>query len=956
MRIVFKVLSLLFLLITAGQLNAQDIYNIDPKYPVHSLDDFLQVIKDSTHVYTIEDISKDTSLVFTALNEHSKFLDFSSAYWSKIKLKSATKLKGWTLNLEDRRFNNIAWVRGNGKVDVYAIVDGKLLFHKKTGADYKKSERDIKEKWILNRVDIEIPKDKIVTLIIRVQGNSFGMFPYFNTSLRNAEFQNYHPLFAFHTSFNIFLFGVTFIIFLYHFLQFLYLRQSIFFWFSLWVFLCMITQAMTVGLDTELLLGNVPWFRLPLWLIIPNSSIFFFWFFGRSFIQSKEKFPQLDKFMIALPLLMVLDVVISLVLITFGDSVVFITQVGFHYEFMMLYSIMGLILAVIIAFKRDNLARYFGIGAIIATSFALLGCLWSVRFIRLSFDPFIWSVFLQVITYSFGIAYRQQQLSRKAQEEKLATQLSLSEMQRVKDLDEIKTKFFTNLSHEFRTPLSLILGPLQQVEKTKDANSINNNKSVQISSKAFSMIKRNTERLQSLVDQLLDLSKIESGKLHLNLTKGTLISFIRTLVFSFESMAERRNISFNTSFSSEIDHAFYDKDKLEKIISNLLSNAFKYTPEGGTVTVIVQHDQTHFTVEIIDTGKGIEKEDLKHIFERFYRVHGTEEKGSGIGLALTKELADFHNGQISVTSNKGQGTSFKVRLPYGLKNLPQSILLDAKNEKPEHIQTRSKEENIISNRTVNKVSPIAELPIALVVEDNEDLRVFVSDILNNHYKILLAKDGLQGERMAFEHIPDIIISDVMMPKKDGYQLCHSLKTNSKTSHIPLIMLTAKAGHSNKMEGLTQGADGYLTKPFKEDELLVRMKNFIDGRKKMWEHFKSSDLLIIDDLKLSSIDDLFLQKVVQTIKSNLDNELLSIEDIAKAVGFSRSQLHRKLKALINKSANQLVVEMRLNEAKKMLKNKVGSVSEIAYSVGYSNMSYFTKSFKEKFGILPSKIQD
>ena len=208
--------------------------------------------------------------------------------------------------------------------------------------------------------------------------------------------------------------------------------------------------------------------------------------------------------------------------------------------------------------------------------------------------------------------------------------------------------------------------------------------------------------------------------------------------------------------------------------------------------------------------------------------------------------------------------------------------------------------------------------------------------------------------MAFEHIPDIVISDIMMPKKDGYEVCHSLKVNPKTSHIPIIMLTAKAGQESKIEGLTQGADAYLTKPFDEKELLLRMKNLIDSRKKIWEHFKALDMLLVDNIEVNSIDDKFLQDVFKSIKDNLDNEQFSVEDIARTVGFSRSQLHRKLKALSDRSANQLIVEVRLNEAHRLLKQKAGSVSEIAYTVGYSNLSYFTKSFKEKFGTLPSKV--
>ena len=419
-------------------------------------------------------------------------------------------------------------------------------------------------------------------------------------------------------------------------------------------------------------------------------------------------------------------------------------------------------------------------------------------------------------------------------------------------------------------------------------------------------------------------------------------------------MAERQNISLNTHFSDELDTAYFDKDKLEKIVNNLLSNAFKYTPQGEAVSVNVSHSPQNLLLEISDTGNGMNKKEINRIFDRFYRVEGTEAKGSGIGLALTKELVTLHNGQISVHSEKNRGTTFKVRLPITLEGLPKSIRLDSEavDEKP-----LEKEINHSTPKTNgSSVALKTNEKVVLLVEDNQDLQHFIADILMPHYKVLTANDGLQGERMAFEHIPDLVISDVMMPKKDGYELCSALKHNVKTSHVPIIMLTAKAGQSSKMAGLTQGADAYLTKPFDADELLLRSKNLIAARKKIWEHFKSLDISAVGDLNLSSVGDKFLQKVVKIINENIDNELLSVEDIASKVGFSRAQLHRKLKALTNKSTGQLINEIRLNNAKTMLVKKVGSVSEIAYSVGYSNMSYFTKSFKEKFGVLPSKVSD
>ncbi len=932
------------------QAQNKTIYELDSLYPVHDLKPFLQILPDQG--YEVQELIKDSSLTFLSRSTFPRNLDITTTFWGKISLRSKTELQNWELHFEDPRRRDIAWIRSNGKVDVYAVSEGQVMFHKKTGVDYPKAEREFADNWILNRVRLDIPANLPVTLYIKVENNSFGWFPYINPTLRKPGFTDYHPLFPFSPSFNIFMFGVTFIIFLYHFLQFLYLRQRIFFWFSLWMFLCTSTQAMTIGLDAEYLLGNYPQFRFALWLLIPNSMLFTFWFFGREFINSRTKFPKLDKLMLVPPVVMIFAIISGLILLITGSKPILNAISSYHFIFIILYSALGLIIAVILAFKKDNFARYFGIGAILATCSTLLGGLWSSFIIRVPFDPYIWGMFLQTIAYSFGIAYRQQQLSLKAQKQKLAAKESENEMNRIKDLDEVKTRFFTNLSHEFRTPLTLILGPLNKVE-TDTANS---NSPVVLENKTVTLIKKNALRLQNLVDQLLDLSKLESGKLHLQLTQEGLIAFIRTMVFSFESMAERKNISLNTSFPSEIPGAWYDKDKLEKILSNLLSNALKYTPSGGSVSVIVLDNGGELSIDVIDTGAGIDKGEVHKIFERFYRVEGTEEKGSGIGLALTKELVDLYNGQIRVSSHKGQGTSFKLRLPYSLDLLPKSVETPAEMIIPEPNESEQSSPSVFNNKeqNVQGTLPPTDKPMALVIEDNVDLRDYISDILKDQYTLLTAKDGLQGERMAFEHIPDIIISDVMMPKKDGYEVCHSIKTNIKTSHIPIIMLTAKVGHTNKMEGLTQGADAYLTKPFDEQELLLRMKNLIDARKKIWEHLKSSDLLVLQDLEVSSVDDTFLQKVVSTIKENIDNELLSVEDLGRAVGFSRSQLHRKLKALLNKSANQLIVEIRLNEARRMLEHKAGSVSEIAYSVGYSNMSYFTKSFKEKYGVLPSKV--
>ncbi|MEO0339127.1 MAG: ATP-binding protein [Bacteroidota bacterium] len=947
-----KVQFILIFFLIALACYGQDAYNLDTQYPVHDLMDDLMIVEDSTDQFTLDQILSDTSLKYLPRTSYPKYLDQNDTYWGKIKLNIKGSVEGWTLHLEDTYIGIPAWGKSNGKVDVYALRADQQIWHKKTGVEYPKKDRDPAPNWSLNQIDLsELPVDEAITLVVKVRGNDLGFPPYFNLRARSPQHQHYHQLFEVNNAFNIFMFGVTFITFLYHFLQFLYLRERVFLWFSVWLLFASLTMAMTVGL----LIGSFTQHRFSVWLLIAGSILYAFWFFGRAFVDTKAKYPRLDKFILALAIFILAEIVLTALYVLLFNPPVFATEVGYHYFFLNGYTLINIVLAIILISKKDPFARYFGVGALVGSIALVAGIFWAMQAIRLSFDPFALAMFLQVIIYSFGIAYRRQVLVQQAQLEKLEAQKTYAEMQRIKDLDEIKTRFFANISHEFRTPLSLIAGPLEQAQQNAFRNG--EQQRIQVDWKAFEIIKKNANRLDSLVNQLLELSRLESGKVYLSLKQGGLIAFIRSILFSFESMAEQKNINLNINLPTEDHQAFYDQDKLEKILSNLLSNALKYTPNGGTVTVIVDTNKDRLRIEVSDTGQGISKEEVKHIFERFYRVEGTEEKGSGIGLALTKELVELHQGLINVESQKNMGTTFSIKLPITMEGLPRSIAVRAKeqDQAPKDLAQLSPGTSITPAETLlSSIDQTQSKAVVLLVEDNPDLQYFISEIVQKHYQLLTASDGEQGERMAIEHVPDLIISDVMMPKKDGYQMCNSLKQNPKTSHIPVIMLTAKARQEDKIEGLLQGVDSYLTKPFNGKELLLQIKNLIQTREKMWAHFKSMDMLLTDELDVQSLDDQFLQDVFKTIKANLDNELFGVEDLVYALGFSRSQLHRKLKALINKSANQLIVEIRLNEAHRLLKQKAGTVTEVAFSVGYSNLSYFSKSFKQKFGMLPSKV--
>jgi DNA-binding response OmpR family regulator/anti-sigma regulatory factor (Ser/Thr protein kinase) len=404
---------------------------------------------------------------------------------------------------------------------------------------------------------------------------------------------------------------------------------------------------------------------------------------------------------------------------------------------------------------------------------------------------------------------------------------------------------------------------------------------------------------------------------------------------------------------------------MEKIFTNLLSNAFKFTPEGGKVLVQISNsrfqDPRQLRITIADTGIGIPTEELPRVFDRFYQVDASqtrEHEGSGIGLALTKELVELHHGSISVKSEAGKGTEFTVRFPLGREHLKDDEIVD----RPEGSDVTFRQPEVVpvipsdvAEKPEEKDASVK--PIVLIVEDNADVRAYMREYLVTGYEVQEAHDGSEGIEKAKEIIPDLIISDVMMPKKDGYELCRTLKLDEKTSHIPIILLTAKAGTENKIEGLETGADDYLTKPFDAKELLVRVKNLIDLRQKLRERFgKLLISLSPDQAPVKSVDKTFLDKLRVAIEKNMSREDFTVEELAGEAAMSRAQLHRKLVALTGDSAGDLIRSFRLQRAKEMLENRGGTVAEIAYAVGFSSPAYFTKCFREQFGVVPSDLKN
>lgn len=521
---------------------------------------------------------------------------------------------------------------------------------------------------------------------------------------------------------------------------------------------------------------------------------------------------------------------------------------------------------------------------------------------------------------------------------------------RVQELDRLKTRFFTNISHEFRTPLSLLTGPLEEIRQKYPKEGM------------IPMMQRNVKRLQSLINQLLDLSKLEAGEFKVETQYGDIAAFFGYIFSSFESLAQHQNIHFNVSQSRRSFETYFDADKLEKIITNLLSNAFKFTPVNGRIEIRVFYQtidaEDWLLLEVEDNGIGIDTERLPRIFDRFYQVDDTAQRnyeGTGIGLALVKELVDLFKGKITVKSEVNQSTVFRVELPLPKpKNgLDKEFTIPTTPAYP----TTSMERWPSDRTPVVGLAMDATKPMLLIVEDNPDLRQYLYGLFEPHYQIVQAINGQNGLDLAFELVPDVVVTDLMMPLLDGFGLCQRLKSDQRTSHIPVVLLTAKATLSDRLEGFELGADDYLQKPFNKEELLVRVRNLIQQRAILRQKFSLMGPLAPSQTAgiPESLDNQFIKKAREIVEAHLGDSSFDVEEFCKEIGMSRTNLHRKLKALTDTSTTEFIRTIRLQRAAQLLLHRTHTVSEIAYQVGFESLPYFSKSFQDKYGKPPSEWQ-
>ncbi len=726
---------------------------------------------------------------------------------------------------------------------------------------------------------------------------------------------------------------------------------SLAFFFQTWgkVYIFYSLYLIGVSTYTSYVEGDIADWLIP-WLFPENPQYIFFvklvvyvaivsyMSFLRSFLDLKQMLPKWDKiFTIASWSALPLCLMDAFLIVNSNFSSIVPDRITLSYG--IVFTMLNLLFLWPLYKARDKKVYFIFVGITAMSTGIILFVIERLRNPEFSVSFIEIGTIIEILAFTLALAYRQRVNERarlkahfELEKSKFVQQQEQAEADRLRELDELKNRLYTNITHEFRTPLTVIMGMAEEIEAPKVKR----------------LIHRNSNNLLRLINQILDLSKLESGKTSLNLTQADIITYLQYLTESFLSAAETKHIRL--SFYPEVPQLVmdFDEEKIQQIVYNLLSNAIKFTPENGTIIfhakLLEEPEQSMLQLKIQDSGSGIPSEHLAYIFDRFYQVENTNnpnQGGTGIGLALTKELVEYMGGTITVSSQEKQGSLFTVLLPI------QKVNALKKGE--------WKLAPVLDTATAVDEPPksphySSDKPLLLIIEDNADVIEYIETILEKSYEIKSVRNGQAGIDAALEVIPDIIISDIMMPVKNGFEVCKFLKTDQRTSHIPIILLTAKTAKEEQLRGLQHGADAFLTKPFHKEELLIRLEKLVELRKKL----QSSYLNDAQPTPLSKEDE-FLQRLRQVITDKLDDSDLSVNDLCRAVKLSHAHLYRKLRALTNQTPVQFIRYIRLQKAKDLLENSDKNISEIAYTVGFADPNYFSRIYHKEMGITPSETR-
>ncbi|WP_370087792.1 7TM diverse intracellular signaling domain-containing protein [Ekhidna sp.] len=775
---------------------------------------------------------------------------------------------------------------------------------------------------------VSVPPDSTITIATWVGGNFLtGGVIDIELMTRSTFLNTMLPEITRAYYFQVLFVGMMFLLAIFNFLIFVGNRDRTYLFYSLYVVGISLYFFSATGLDRYLFAPDSPFGILRLNLTSYSTSIFYP-LFCLYFLHRDGWKPRLRKaYKLMLWASIILCTLSSLLLILLPSwqykGLLYINQmytpVGLISVVVFLYSI------IVYVFSKNVLARYIGWGGLVVTLFGSLQVLRSSLFAYEAYPEWAGSLvfivygfqigtLIQALVFALALSYR----SRKIEMERAA----------LLEIDRTKTRFFANISHEFKTPLSLIIGPAGELlRKAKDDGT----------KKLLTSISQNAQRLLKLINEILDLSKIEAGQSQLNNSSTNVVDFVEMIVLQFQSYAEARQQQLTFTSSKSECWILTDQDKLEKVLINLISNACKYTPAEGTIQVEVLATDTEITIRVVDSGMGISSEHLPHIFDRFYHVSNadfvTDQSSTGIGLALSKELVQVLGGTIEIKSDQDEGTESVVFLPF----IPADpVVSESSAEIDQELNDKNGQANL------------------LLIEDNVELRAFIKSCLPDNLNVLEAEDGEKGVNVAISQIPDIIVTDVMMPKKDGLEVCKELKSHEATNHIPVVILTGKSSQSSRLEGLESNADAYLSKPFDADELRLVIRNLLASRDQMKSRYSNTLKLEASEIEVSSQQEIFLKKAIEIVEQHMADENFSVEELSSQLALDRTQLFRKLKALTGESPSTFIRTIRLKRAHQLLNAQAATVSEIAYATGFSSPSYFIKCYKEQYGHSPGKV--
>ncbi|MFK7934037.1 MAG: ATP-binding protein [Saprospiraceae bacterium] len=893
-----------------------------------------QVLPDSAGEYSINEIAQPyLQGKFQPYSDRAFSLTNYQYYWGKIQVRNssanATELTEWVLS-----FSN-TWTT----LDIFTKNQTGDWQRQANGTFTSEYDKKFAPTARGNLVKIPLPPDEIVTLYFRGISERTAINPSGYIRLQHID-TFYRDLLAKKVG-NAFFMGFLLMMFLYNLMLYFYGRDRSFLFYSGYL-LMMVVYTAYLSDDIVDWFGGLGFAQYPQYSLFLKLSLYLglmcYLAFIRSFLDLEQLLPKWDKFYkiiiyLGFPL-MLLDVTI-LCLTNF--SYVVEDRVTVSY---IVLSAIALVTLPFSLYRTRDKKGYFIIAGVAALG---IGALITVL-TRVALPPFTLfylklGTIVEIIIFSLGLAYRLKQQREEKQladfalkESQLLQEQKATEAARLQELNDFKTRFYTNITHEFRTPLTIISGISDQIKKQPQVKEL---------------IQRNSTNLLQLINQLLDLSKLETSKLQLKEVQNDIILYLQYLTESFYSNAQQRDIRF--VFYTEVKKLWmdYDEEKIQQIVYNLISNALKFTPAGGKIVLHANRfeiaEQAFLQLKIKDTGIGIEATAREHIFDRFYQVESTQDvTGTGIGLALTKELVELMQGEIKVESDVGAGTEFIIHLP--IKNTAAFAEQLPLIKQPTTIQQ-------VANITKSGSSLTSNLPLLLIIEDNADIVTYIQSILKFNYQIKVATNGAAGIEKAVEIIPDIIISDVMMPKKDGYKVCKILKKDDRTSHIPIILLTAKSLQTDRIAGLKYGADAYLTKPFDKEELLVRLEKLLELRRQLQQRYAQANLSNLKN-NTPSPDTTFLQKLANLLEQYAQNAEFGVNELAAAADLKPMQLYRKLKALTDKTPSQFIRSYRLQRALELLKKRELNISEVAYEVGFNDPAYFSRVFQKEFGSNPT----